>query len=94
MTKYDPRVENAAQRIVYHIETKESIHLSDQSRHDIFFTTRHVADYWKRECDELRELNHALRWNELRLWLKRTQPEGHSEILAVMERLDRKESVR
>lgn len=80
MTKYSPHVERAAELIVYHVQTNESIELSGKSRHDIFH--------------KLRAENHALRWNELRLYLKRMEPEGYAEILAIMERLDRKESIR
>ena len=90
----DQRIEHAASLIVYHVQTNESIHLSDKSRHDIYSKVREVADYWKRDSDRIREENHALRWNELRLWVKRNKPEGATEILAIMERLDRKESVR
>jgi hypothetical protein len=92
--RYNALTEYIGELICYHIQTNESIELSPQSRHDIFHKVRDLADYWKEDSDKLREENHALRWNELRLWLKRTEPDGYEMILATMERLDRKESVR
>lgn len=92
--KYDPRVERKAELICYHIQTNEGIHLSDKSRHDIFYTTRQVADYWKAECDELREQNHAKRWNELTLWLKRYPSATTDEVATVMHLLNNQEYIR
>jgi hypothetical protein len=91
---YDPRVESKAKLIVYHVEINESIHLSDKSRHDIFHTVRECAAYFKSDSDKLREENHALRWNELKLYLKREKPDNYEQILHTMSRLDKKESIR
>lgn len=91
---FDPRVEKHGNLIKYHIETNENIHLSDASLHDIFTNVREVASYWKEDSDKLRKENHALRWNELRLWIKRTNPEGGDQILNVMALLDEGKSVR
>jgi hypothetical protein len=91
--KYDPRVEYDARKIAYHIQTNESIHLSDKSMHDIFFTTRAVADYWKEQLD--RELEHkfALKYNELRLWIMRNQPQN-IEALEAIRKIHSGQSVR
>ncbi len=91
---YDPRVEYKAEQIVYHIQTNEGIHLSDKSRHDIFYTTRAVADYWKEDSDKLRKENHAKRWNELTIHLKKEKTQESERILKVMDKLNRGEYIR
>jgi hypothetical protein len=85
---YDPRVESKAHHICYMVGENEKITLNDKSRSDVFLTVRAVADYWKRECDELREQNHARRWNEFRLWIKRYPFASFEDIETVMAMLD------
>jgi phage host-nuclease inhibitor protein Gam len=91
---YDPRVERKAHHICHCIGENEGIILSDKSRSDIFLTTRAVANYWKEECDELRRLNHAKRWNELTLWLNRHPNVTVKQIQMAMEMLNKGEYIR
>ncbi len=90
---YDPRVEGKALRIVDLVQKNESIHLSNQSRHDIFFTTRDVAAYWKKDSEKFMEDNDALWKNEMKLWIKKNRPHD-MELQLIIGMLDRKESVR
>ena len=91
---YDSRVERKAELICHYVQVNESIHLSDKSRHDIFFTTRDVAGYWKGYCDEMLRLNYAKRWNEIKLWFKRYPLANVSDIQIAMAMLDNGEYIR
>lgn len=91
----DPRVESQAHHICHCVSENEGIELSDKSRSDIFLTVRAVADYWKKDSDELRKENHAKRWNELTLWLKRYPlTASFDDIRIVMGMLNRGEYIR
>jgi hypothetical protein len=90
----DARVEHAAHQIVYHVQSNESIHLSDKSRHDVFSTVRSVADYWRADSERLRKENHAKRWNELRIWLRENPTASVSDIESIMLHLDAGDYVR
>lgn len=92
--KLDARVEHLANHICHMVNINESIHLSHKSRHDVFFTVRAVADYWKKDSDKLREENHAKRWNELTIWLRENPHATGEEVQKIMNRLNQKESVR
>jgi len=92
--EYDPRVEGKAELIAYHIQTNEGIHLSDKSMHDIFFTVRDVANYWREDSDKLRKENHAKRWNELTLWLRKNKDASVEDIQHIMEMLNEGRYVR
>ncbi|MFQ3543450.1 hypothetical protein Q7A53_05140 [Halobacillus rhizosphaerae] len=94
MDRLDPRVDYDLHEMIHKIQVNESIHLSDNSRSDIYEIGTKIAKYWKKELDKIRFKNHALRWNELRQWLKREEPEGFDVILEVMERLDNKRTIR
>jgi hypothetical protein len=85
---YDPRVESKANHICYMIGVNEGIEPSDKTRSDVFLTVRAVAGYWKEELDEIREQNHAKRWNELRLWRKRYPFATYEDLDIVMAMLD------
>lgn len=91
---YDPRIEDKADLLVYHIQTNESIHLSNKSRHDIFYTLRDVANYWKTDSDKIREENPWRIINELTIYLKEKQPEGYEITLNLINRLKNKEYIR
>jgi hypothetical protein len=94
MSYYDPRVERKSHHICHVVSENEGIQLSDKSRHDIFSTVRATAGYWKMEYDLVKEENHALRWNELKLWLKFNKTEWSDTVLQLMEMLNRKEYIR
>jgi hypothetical protein len=76
------------------IGVNEQIEPSDKTRSDVFLTVRAVADYWKKDSDEFRRLNHAKRWNELTLWLKRYPSATADEVLTAMNLLDGGEYIR
>jgi hypothetical protein len=91
---YDPRIEDAGDLLVYHIQTNESIELSDKSRHDIFYTLRDIAQYWKADSDKIREENPWRIINELCIYLRDKQPEGYEITLNLIDRLKNKEYIR
>jgi hypothetical protein len=91
---FDPRVESKANHICYMIGVNEQIEPSDKTRSDVFLTVRAVADYWKEKHDELIKLNHAKRWNELTLWLKRYPSATADEVLTCMSLLNSGEYIR
>ncbi|WP_209121533.1 hypothetical protein [Alkalihalobacillus sp. BA299] len=99
---YSQTVEHFARMIVYYVQTNESMELSDKSLHDIFHQVRECADIWKKYSDKLRDENHALRWNEAKLYVERhkerlltlTADEIIKELEWIIKRLDNKESVR
>jgi biopolymer transport protein ExbD len=72
-----------AEKIIYHVQTNESIHLSDKSRHDIECQVREAA-----------QEQSTKKWNELRLKLKRDKPPGYEYIMLLMDLLDHGGSVR
>jgi hypothetical protein len=94
MTRYDPRVENKAHHICHMIGVNEGIELSHKSRHDVFFTVRAVAEYWKEDSDKLRKENHAKRWNELGLWLDRYPNATVADIQYIRELLNKGKYIR
>jgi hypothetical protein len=94
MSYYDPRVERKSHHICHVVSENESIQLSDKSRHDIFSTVRATADYWKMGYDLVKEENHALRWNELKLWVKQNKIDNYEIILKLMKMLDEKIYIR
>ncbi|PLT28133.1 hypothetical protein [Peribacillus deserti] len=90
----NPDVKRRSDLIVYHVQTNESIHLSDKSCYDIVSNLAGVVEKMERQLRRYREENHALRWNELNIYLKRHKPAGYEETLKLMARLDNKESIR
>ncbi|WEG18655.1 hypothetical protein PQ478_09250 [Alkalihalophilus pseudofirmus] len=95
--KSDPITKHRTDLITYHIQTNESMHLSEKSLHDIHSNVNEAVQFWRKRADKYFEDNHALRWNELKLWIKRNKNDGnytYEELADVIARLDRKESVR
>jgi hypothetical protein len=72
-----------ASQIIYFIQTNESIHLSEKSRHDIDCQVKEAA-----------QENSTRKWNELRLKLKRDKAPGYEYVLLLMDLLDNGGSVR
>ncbi|WP_409292438.1 hypothetical protein [Peribacillus sp. SCS-37] len=87
-------LEHRLNLMIYHLQTNEHIHLSDKSLWDLKSNYLEAFKKLEKEILQYREDNHALRWNELRLYLKRNKPQGCEEILSLMESLDKKESIR
>lgn len=89
-------------QIIHHVQTNESIHLSDKSRWDIeghvmgaireeTDAARRERDWWKNMYLDTKKVNFPLKWNELRLWLKRNR---RYDVLEVIEKLNKGESIR
>jgi biopolymer transport protein ExbD len=72
-----------ASQIIYHVQTNESIHLSEKSRHDIDCQVKEAA-----------QEHSTKKWNELRLKLNRDKPPGYEYVLLLMDLLDNGGSVR
>jgi hypothetical protein len=94
-----------AEAIVYNIQTKLSVHLSDDLRHDIYTNVMHAvleeaelarsgADYWREEYADLKAKRYPLKWNELRIRIARAHKPEYDEVLEWMRKLDEGESIR
>lgn len=94
MSYYDPRVERKAGLIVYHIQTNESIHLSDKSKWDIYSNVRECANYWKAEHDAFMASNPILKLNELRLWYRFNKPYEYKNMEKLLIMLNSGEYIR
>lgn len=94
MTYYNPIVESKAHHICHMIGVNEGIHLSDKSRYDIFSSVRAGAAYWKDEVDEVRRLNHAKKWNELKLWVNRYPEASMQDVFEIISMLEQEEYIR
>lgn len=91
---FDPRVENRAHDICYLVGENENITLSDKSRHDVFSICRTLADYWKKEVDEVNSNRYALKWNELGMWVDRYPKASMQDVLMVIALLNSGEYIR
>ena len=94
-----------AEAIIYNIQTKLSVHLSDDLRHDIYTNVLHAvldetelarggADYWREEYTDLKAKGYPLKWNELRIRIARANKPEYDEVLEWMRMIDEGESVR
>ena len=94
-----------AENVVHLIQTKLSVHLSDELRHDIYTNMLHAVleeadlarergDYWKEEYRDLKAKGYPLKWNELRIRIARANKPEYDEVLEWMRKLDEKESIR
>lgn len=89
--------------LVYLIQTKEAIHLSDESHTNIWNSLNMVynrSEYWKEAFENSMNPHYQRQWNELRLWLTReaqSHPElavYYKEVLDAMHVLDEGGSLR
>jgi len=94
MTYFDPIVESKAHHICHMVGVNEGIQLSDKSRSDIFLTVRASAAYWKDEVDEVRRLNHAKKWNEVKLWVNRYPEASMQDVIEIISMLEQEEYIR
>jgi hypothetical protein len=94
-----------AEAIIYNIQTKLGVHLSDDLRHDIYTNVLHAvleetelarggADYWREEYADLKAKGYPLKWNELRIRIARANKAEYDEVLEWMRMIDEGESVR
>lgn len=94
-----------AHKVIYHIQTNESIQLSEQSVHDIHTNFYHAVieecsrarereEYWTNEYNSLMKKGFPKKWNELRIKMARMKEITPDEVLALMFKLDEDESIR
>ena len=99
------RYTRRADAIIYHVQTKAGVHISNALRHDIYSNVYHAVieeddrarggeQYWREEYAELKAKGYPLKWNELRLKLARMNTEAADEVLELMRLLDEGESIR
>lgn len=92
-------------KVVYHVQTNESIHLSDKSVHDIRENIYHAVveecsrakereEYWTKQYDLLTKKGFPKKWNELRIKMARIKEITPEEVLELMFKLDEGESIR
>ncbi|WP_026693943.1 hypothetical protein [Peribacillus kribbensis] len=95
------KIKHRTEMIVYHIQTNESIHLSEKTVYDVTSNIHAAVEELEEQIKKYQEENHALRWNELKIelgkrkfWKDPDHAGVYEELLALMERLDRRESIR
>ncbi|POD46274.1 hypothetical protein BKM15_25880 [Pseudomonas syringae pv. syringae] len=95
------RVERAKKEIIYHIQTKLGLQLPEDVIWDIDSNVQKATEVLQKEIDRFWEENHALRWNELGLelrklkqWKDTEKADVYDQVLGIMRRLDEKESIR
>lgn len=105
MTNLPYLYKRRADRVIYHVQTNEGIHLSDKSRHDIHSNFYHAVlnecerarereRYWTEAYGELKAKRYPLKWNELRIRLARMNTRAADEVIELMRKLDEGESIR
>lgn len=87
-------IEKKSNHIIHCVEECEGIKLSKKSRNDIYLTVKAVAMQWKKYLDEMREKNHAKRWNELSIWLRSNRDATVEDIEHIMHKLNYQEYIR
>jgi hypothetical protein len=94
-----------ANLVIYHVQSNESVELSEKSRHDIHSNFYHAVideagrarereEYWRGAYRELKAKGYPLKWNELRIKLARMNTTAADEVLELMRKLDEGESIR
>ncbi|MGM7719416.1 hypothetical protein [Metabacillus sp. Hm71] len=89
----DPRIEYAAHDLCYKLGENRNGPMSDKDRHDIFFSMRAVADYWRKDSEKIRKENHARRWNGLRKIIRENPNLTLREVQMIMLHLDNDGSI-
>lgn len=93
--KYDPRVEERGHELAHLIKEELKVEkLSDNMLWNIYSKLRHVADYWKNAYERLLKEQHALKFNEAKLWIRANPEASQAQILHIMTLLEQGKSVR
>jgi len=86
MTNLDPRIEGAGHHLCHVLGENRGAPMSPKDRHDIFFTVRRVAAYWKNDEDRRNKEATIRNFNEIRNWCRNNQPDN-APLMEAIEKL-------